>query len=175
MMTPQDYLPIGVTGVVVALVLLRNRRSRVLRPRFMWIVPALILPLIGMGLYFTPHAPFGPSAYAAFAVALVLGAAAGWWRGKTITIEKAPDGTLRAQASPLGLILIVGLLAVRSGMREVLQAHAAEWRVDLAIITDAFMLFAVGLVVAQRIEMYLRARTVMAGGTDAHVEAARNA
>lgn len=138
----------------------------------MWVVPALVLPLIGMGLWFTPHVPFGPLAYLALAIALTLGGLVGWWRGKTITIEKQPDGVLKAQASPLGLILIVGLLAVRGGLREVMQTHAAAWHLDAAVVTDAFLLFAVGLIMAQRIEMYLRARRVQAGGIDDRVETA---
>jgi membrane protein CcdC involved in cytochrome C biogenesis len=170
-MSPEQYLPIIIPIVVIALVLLRNRSSRKLNPRWMWVMPVIVLPLIGMGLYFTPHAPFGAGAYLSFALALVLGAAAGWWRGKTVRIEKHPDGHLTAQASPLGLILLVGLFAVRSGLRMLMETEASAWHLDAAVITDAFMLFAVGLIVAQRVEMYLRARKVMAGGGDAHVEA----
>lgn len=169
---PQSYAPFLAMGAALVLVVLRNRRKRTLRPHLMWVVPALVLPLIGMGLWFTPHAPFGPLAYFAFAIALTLGGLVGWWRGKTITIEKQPDGVLKAQASPLGLIVIVGLLAVRGGLREVMQTHAAAWHLDAAVVADALLLFAVGLIVAQRIEMYLRARRVQAGGMDDRVETA---
>lgn len=169
-MTPEQIVPLAVIPVVLVLVLLRNRRPRVLRPQWMWVVPVLILVGIGSGLYFTPHAPFGPLAWAAFAAALAVGALAGWWRGKTITIQKAADGTLMAQASPFGLILIVGLLLGRTAIRSVMESQAASWHVDAAVITDAFMLFAVGLVVAQRLEMFIRARAVLAGGADSHVE-----
>jgi hypothetical protein len=103
-------------------------------------------------------------------VALGLGGFAGWWRGKTITIEKEPDGSLKAQASPLGLILVISLFAARAGLREVMQTNAAAWHLDAVVVTDAFMLFAVGLIVMQRVEMYIRARRVLAGGADSHVE-----
>lgn len=170
-MTPEQIIPLAVIPVVLVLVLLRNRRPRVLRPQWMWVAPVLILIAIGAGLYFTPHAPFGPAAYAAFAGALAGGAAAGWWRGRTITIQKTADGTLLAQASPIGLILIVALLAGRTALRGLMESQAAAWHVDAAVITDAFMLFAIGLVVAQRLEMFIRARAVLAGETDSHVEA----
>lgn len=170
-MTPEQIIPLAVIPVVLVLVLLRNRRPRVLRPQWMWVAPVLILIAIGAGLYFTPHAPFGPAAYAAFAGALSAGAAAGWWRGKTITIQKTADGTLLAQASPIGLILIVALLAGRTALRGLMESQASDWHIDAAVITDAFMLFAVGLVVAQRIEMFIRARAVLAGEADSHVEA----
>jgi membrane protein CcdC involved in cytochrome C biogenesis len=169
---PQSYIPFVAMGAALVLIILRNRRKRTLRPHLMWIVPAIVLPLIGMGLWFTPHAPFGPLAYAAFAAALTLGAIAGWWRGKTITIEEQPDGVLKAQASPLGLVLIVGLLAVRGALREVMQTHAMDWGLDVAIVTDAFLLFAVGLIVTQRIEMYWRVRKIRSRVRGDHLEAA---
>ncbi len=169
-MSLQQALPILIAIAVVALILLRHRRPRTVRPQFMWVVPVLVVPVIGMGLYFTPHQPFGPVAWVVFAAALALGAAAGWWRGRTITIQKASDGTLKAQASPLGLVLILGLLAVRGGLRSLMESHAAAWHVDVAVITDAFLLFAVGMIVAQRVEMFIRARRVQTGGVDTHLE-----
>ena len=170
-MTPEQIIPLAVIPVVLVLVLLRNRRPRVLRPRWMWVVPLLVLTGIGTGLYFTPHEPFGPAAYATFAAALAAGALVGWQRGRTVTIQKTSDGKLMAQASPFGLILIVGLLLGRTALRSLMESQAAAWHVDAAVITDAFMLFAVGLVVAQRIEMFIRARAVMSGAADNHVEA----
>ena len=53
-----------------------------------------------------------------------------------------------------------------------MQTHAAAWHLDAAVVADALLLFAVGLIVAQRIEMYLRARRVQAGGMDDRVETA---
>lgn len=169
-MTPQQWAPIGAIVMVLVLILLRNRKRRTLRPALMWIMPAILAPLIALGLYYTPHTPFGPSAWTAFALALGLGAVAGWWRGKTVTIEREADGSLKAQASPLGLILIVGLLVARSILRETLADHAAAWRIDPAVITDAFLLFALGMIVAQRVEIFLRARSIQAGRPDSHVE-----
>ncbi|MNY80750.1 hypothetical protein D3C86_2219580 [compost metagenome] len=67
---------------------------------------------------------------------------------------------------------MIGLFAARAGLREVMQTNAAAWHLDAVAVTDAFMLFAIGLIVTQRIEMYIRARRVLAGGTDSHVEVA---
>lgn len=118
------------------------------------------------------HTPFGPASWAILVLGAVLGAFAGWWRGKTITIEKEPDGSLMAQASPLGLILVVGLLAFRGALRPLIESHAAQWHLNALAVTDAFLIFAMALVVTQRLEMYLRARRVLAGGSDGHVEVA---
>jgi hypothetical protein len=173
MTSPQTLGPLIGIGVALVIVLLRNSRKRTLRHQFLWVMPLIVIPMIGMGLWAgSRHAHLGVLAWLAFAAALALGAAAGWWRGKTITIEKEPDGSLKAQASPLGLILIIGLIAVRTGLREVMQSNAAAWHLDAVVITDAFLVFAIGLILAQRVEMYLRARRVLAGGTDSHVEVA---
>ncbi|MGH7018447.1 MAG: CcdC protein domain-containing protein [Brevundimonas sp.] len=172
-MSPQTMGPLIGIGVALIIILLRNRRKRTLRPHLLWVMPLLVTVAIGFGLWAnTQHPHFGPFAWIAFAASLALGCVAGWWRGKTITIEKEPDGSLKAQASPLGLILVVGLFAARAGLREVMQTNAVAWHLDAVVITGAFMVFAIGLIITQRIEMYIRARRILAGGTDIHVEVA---
>ncbi|MFN7128936.1 MAG: DUF1453 domain-containing protein [Brevundimonas sp.] len=175
-MSPEKLIPLLVFPAVLVLVLLKNRRKRVLKPQFLWIMPAIVVPLIGLGIWgssYSPHAvhaPFGPDAWAVLALGAVLGGVAGWYRGKTVTIEKEPDGSLMAQASPLGLILLVVLFAGRAGLRDVIEAHAADWHLNAMAVTDAFLVFAMGLIILQRVEMYIRAKRVLAGGTDSHVE-----
>ena len=172
-MSPQTMGPLIGISVALIIILLRNRRKRTLRPHLLWVMPLLVTAAIGFGLWAnTQHPHFGPLAWIAFIAALALGCLAGWQRGKTITIEKEPDGSLKAQASPLGLILVVGLFAARAGLREVMEANAAAWHLDAVVVTDAFMLFAVGMIVTQRIELYIRARRILAGGSDSHVEIA---
>lgn len=173
-MSTEQLIPLIVVAVVLPLVLLRNRRPRTLRPEWMWVAPLIVVALIGFGLWGLSHtgqgAPTDPASLTVLAVGLALGAAAGWWRGKTVTIHKEPNGTLKAQASPLGLILIVGLLVARQALRPWMEQHAADWHVGPLAIIEAFMLFAVGMVVMQRVEMWIRARRIQAGGADAHVE-----
>lgn len=162
-MSPQQILPIAIPIAVLAIILMRNRRPRPLNLHLMWIVPLLVIVGIGMGLYFTPHEPFGVWAYVGFALALVLGGVAGWWRGRTIDIHRDTEtGRLMAKPSPLGLILIVGLLIARRSLDAYLIANAEAWHLNAVAVTDAFMLFAVGLVVVQRIEMFVRGRAIMA-------------
>ncbi|WP_332655155.1 DUF1453 domain-containing protein [Brevundimonas sp.] len=175
-MTTEQLIPLIVIAIVLPLVLLRNRRPRTLNLRWMWVVPALVVVLIGFGLWATitfdpAQAPFRPIDFAVLAAGLALGVAAGWQRGRMVVIHKDPDGALKAQASPLGLILIVVLLLGRQGLRAVLEPHAADWGLNILAVQDAFMLLAVGLVVAQRLEIYIRARRILAGKPDAHLEA----
>ncbi|KQY80508.1 CcdC protein domain-containing protein [Brevundimonas sp. Root1423] len=175
-MTPQQYGPLIGIGIAVVVILLRNRQKRTLRPELMWILPALFIPLIGFGLWGMRQAPgadltpYGPADWALLAGSLMLGLAAGFWRGSMVTIEKGQDGVLKAQASPLGIILIVALLAVRSFARPWLEGHAESLGLHVVAVEQGFLLLAGGLIVAQRIEMFIRARRIMAGAPDAHTE-----
>lgn len=146
--------------IVIALVAWRATRTRTLRVERMWIVPALILVGVGMSLR-AQGAPTG-ALLGAEAIALILGGALGWWRGRTTTITVDPaTHALTSRASPIGLLLIGGLFLVRVGLRGYASTHAAQWHVTPLQVADVFLLFAVGLVCAQRIEMWIRARRLL--------------
>lgn len=175
-MTPQQYIPFIAIGASLVMVLLRNRAPRTLRPQYLWITPVVIVALMSLAIRGTSmapgvrHAPFGAIDWLVMAFGLVLGGVAGWWRGKMTTIEKHPDGTLKAQASPIGLILIIGLMLGRRALSAWLEPHAAGLGLNGLAVADAFLVFVIGMIVVQRIEMFIRARKVQAGGTDSHVE-----
>ncbi len=175
-MTPQQYAPFIVLLVLLPVIVLRNRAPRTLHVKWMWVTPAIIVPLMGLALWGTSmqpgadHTPFDAVSWLILVAGFALGCIAGWWRGKMTTIEKHADGTLKAQASPLGIILILALFMGRSALRSVLEPHAAAWGLNALAVADAFLVFVVGMIVVQRIEMFIRARRVEAGGTDSHVE-----
>jgi Tfp pilus assembly protein PilZ len=177
-MTPQQYGPLIGIGIALVVILLRNQKPRPLRLQFMWITPVMVALGIGLSLWGMSQAPgashtaFGPAAWGILALGLLLGAGAGYQRGRMTTIERTPDGSLQAQASRIGIILIVGLIASRSLLRPWLETHAGAWHLDALAIQDAFLLFAAGMVIMQRIEMFIRARRIQAGKPDDHVEAA---
>lgn len=176
-MTPQQYIPFIAVGVALVLILLRNRAPRTLRPQYLWVGPAIIIPLMALAIWGqskvpgASHAPFAALDWIVLVVSLILGGVAGWWRGKMTTIEKHPDGTLKAQASPIGLILIFALLLGRRALSAFLEPHAAAWGLNATAVADAFLVFVIGTIVVQRVEMFIRARRVQAGGADSHVEA----
>ena len=176
-MSPQVLGPLIGLTIALPLIFLRNRRPRTLNPQWMWVMPAIIIPLMGLALWGTsrdpnvPHIPFDGMAWTILAVGLVLGGVFGWWRGKMTTIEKHADGTLKAQASPIGLILIIAVMLGRRALSAFLEPHAAEWGLNGLAITDAFLLFVVGMIVVMRIEMFIRAKRIQAGAGDDHVEA----
>lgn len=174
-MTQQELIPLIAIAVIIPLVLLRNRRPRTLRPEFMWVTPLIITALIGLGIWGMSAsgrgaAPTDPLSLLILVIGLGLGCAFGWQRGKMTTIYKEPDGTLKAQASPIGIIIIIAVLLARRALEPWLEAHAAEWHLNPLAILEAFMLFAAGMVVVQRIEMWIRANRIRHGQPDAHVE-----
>lgn len=172
-MTPERLIPLAIIPIVLAVILLRNRRPRPLNVNLMWITPLLVALLIGFGLWGmsqtdSTHRPFAALDWVILAVGLGLGAAFGWQRGKMTTITRRAGGGLEAQASPMGLILIVAILALRQALRPWMELHADDWHVSPVAVQDAFLLFAAGMVVVQRVEMWLRARAILAGHPDAH-------
>ena len=158
---PQNIgLLIGMT-VAVTIVLLRNRQARRLRVELLWIRPVIFTLLMAAALIAAPP-PMTVAALVILVFALALGCALGWQRGRLMHIEVDPEThMLRSQASPLGLIFIMVLLVVRFGLRTLLAQSAQEWHLPLAAISDAFLLFLVGLLAAQALEMWLRAQRLL--------------
>ena len=175
-MSPQQLIPLVAILIALPLILMRNRRPRILRPQWLWVMPTLIVLLMALALWGTsmspdmPHTAFDALAWAILAAGRGLGGVFGWWRGRMTTIEKHADGTLKAQASPLGLILIIAVMLGRRALTAFLEPHAAEYGLNPLAIADAFLLFVVGMIVVQRIEMFIRARRILAGGTDSHLQ-----
>lgn len=177
-MEPQTLAPLIALAIALPLILLRNRRPRTLRPQWMWVLPLIMAVLMGFAIWgtsMTPgmdHSPFGATDWGVMALGVVLGGVAGWWRGKMTTIEKHADGTLKAQASPIGLILIVGLLLGRRALSAWLEPHAEQLGLSALAVADAFLVFIAAMIILQRVEMWIRAKRIQAGETDSHVAAA---
>lgn len=161
----QTWLPVVITLPILLLVLLRNRRPRTLRIERLWIIPLLVTVGVGMGVYFgRPDVGFGPVDLALSAAGVALGAAAGWWRGKSMRISAdQATRTLTVQASPFGLIFIFLLLIVRRFLDYEAHTGAVPLPFKPAALIDPLLFFAVAMVVAQRMEMWIRARRLLAG------------
>jgi hypothetical protein len=146
--------------IAVAMVVLRNARERKLKVERLWISPVLFLVLTAITLANQP-AP-GPVLLATEAAALVLGALAGWWRGRLtrITVDPATHA-LTSRPSPLGMLLILALFAVRYALRSFGAQTAGALHLSAVVLTDVLMLLAVGIVCAQRLEIALRATRLL--------------
>ena len=148
--------------VTAAVALLRNQRPRRLRIELLWIRPALFVVLMGVVLAGLPP-PFTPISIALLACGLAVGCALGWQRGRLMRIEIDPEThALSVRASRLGLLFIIALVALRYGLNSLVRDNAPLLHLPFAAVTDAFVLLAGGTMSAQGLEMWLRARRLLA-------------
>ncbi len=152
-----------ITAIVISIVLLlrfRNvGRARRLNLNALWIVPGILLALFAFTTFEYP--PRDPLGWLWLVAAAGIGGALGWHRGKLMRITVDPrTGTLTQTTSPAALIFIVLLLVARSG----LKYEAAAYGINIMKVTGIGIAFAVGLIGATRVEMYLRARRILRGG-----------
>jgi hypothetical protein len=165
---PNPWITYGIAAVVIVIVMaIRLRRAGVARPLKLGqlLVVPLIYSVLATVLFVT--APPTGLGWLLCAAALAAGAAAGWQRGRMIRIDVNPEThTLSATQSPFAVFFILALVLVRSGLRAALQSGEGGM-LDAATLTDALIAFALGLLAVQRIEMYLRARLLLAAARQA--------
>jgi hypothetical protein len=156
-------LPFVIIAVVLALRFRSMSKERPLKIGTLWIVPVIYLLVAGSMMFAVPPSRLG---WALLAVGLAVGIGVGWHRGKLIRIERnAETGELRQRASPLAMILLVALVVLKLGARAIFGDTAAAHPSSSAmLLTDAFIGFALGLLSATRLELYLRARRILAAG-----------
>ena len=160
---PGGWISYAIPFVVIAIVMaLRWRRmSRVtpLKLERLWILPAFYLVVIGVTFAAHPPQRLG---WLFCLGALGLGAALGWQRGKLMRITLDPEThALNQASSPAALLFIVVLIVVRSGARQA-ATFGGPAGLDPMAITDVLMALALGLFTAQRVEMYLRGKRMLA-------------
>ena len=149
-------ITIGIIAVVMALRLRRMGQMRPLKLGNLFIVPALYL--VVAAIMFVQLPPTGWVAIAC-AIALAIGAAVGWQRGKMMHIHVDPEThALNQKASPAAMFVLIGLIVVRMAARGMLGQNSG---VSPAMLTDPLIAFALGMFTVQRIEMYLRAKRLL--------------
>lgn len=153
-------LPFAVIAVVLALRLRSMGRERPLKLDTLWVIPAIYV-LVASSMLMTLTPP--PLGWGLMLAGLAVGAALGWHRGKLIRIERnRKTGELRQKASPVAMLLLVAIIILKLGARAIFGETAAEHPSSSAVLlTDAFLGFALGLLSATRLEIYLRARRLL--------------
>ena len=145
--------------VVMAFRLRRMNQLRRLRVEWLWVTPAILIVLTVLSLL--PQPPQGID-WAWLGVGLVLGGVLGWYRGKMMHITVDPEThALNTKASPAAMIFILALVVVRMALRGVAMGEASTLHLSVAVITGAFMTFAIGLLGVQRLEMAIRANRLL--------------
>lgn len=149
-------IPLVVLGIVLFFRFRMMGKERPLKLERLWIVPAIYLVLTA--LMIVQKAPQGLGWLWA-GLCLVAGAALGWQRGRAMHISvDSKSHALNQVSSPLAMILILALVAVRTLMR----GAASYEGIDPLLVTDCLVLFALGLLSMTRLEMYLRGSRLLA-------------
>ncbi len=172
-MTPQTIstiITVLIIGVVMALRLRGLNQTRTLNLATMWIFPVvLLLATAALLVQFPPHG----AEWLWLGLAFAVGAGLGWWRGRLIPISVHPENdTLETRTSPVALLFLVAIMAVRFLGREYLESQASTLHLSVALITDGFVVLAMGLFVISRVEMTLRATALLNAAKARRVTAA---
>ena len=166
----QYILPLLIIVPILAFRWQRLSRKRRLKLGLLWLRPASVV-LVCIAAVALPrflHVPGQPvrsfevTDLAVIALAIALGSVGGWYMGRTMKIDVHPeDGTLMVQSSPVGLLVILGLVVLRMGVRAGAGYEAQAWHLNIGLIFEGLITFSAALFTARSLEMYLRAKKVM--------------
>jgi len=158
-----QIMSLVITVIVIGLVMaLRWRRIGQMRPlklERLYVLPLVYAAVVAITVVERPPA-LTDSLW--LGLGLVVGAAIGWYRGKAIRISVDPaTHTLNQTASVATFLFMAGLIVVRLGLRALLATEATSLNISAVAVVDALMFLALGLIGAQRLEMYLRGRRLL--------------
>ncbi len=154
--------PIVLIVIVVLALILRNRRPRPLRVELLWVRPVLVLVIFGFGALQAP-APPTPLNLMILFVGVAIGAAIGWQRGRFMRIEVDPEThAVTSRASVFGILFILGVLLLRTLAFGAMRENAAQLPVSPVVGSDALLALAVAMFATQGMEMWIRARRLLA-------------
>jgi len=153
-------LPFVIIAVVLALRFRSMSKERPLKLSTLWLIPVIYVFVAASMLFELPPQPLG---WGLALVGLGVGLIAGWYRGKTIHIERnAETGELRQRASPLAMVLLAAIVILKVGAKAIFgDAAAGHPGSGALLLTDAFLGVALGLLSATRAELYLRGRRLL--------------
>lgn len=149
--------------VVIAILVMRNRRPRRLRVDLLWIRPLVVCAAMTLSLVAAPP-PFTLLSIALIVVALGLGAALGWQRGRMMRIEvNSATQELSAQASPMGIAFILAFVILRTVLRVAPSKPFLPGGFPVLALPSALLALGVGMMSLQGLEMWLRAQRLLTG------------
>jgi hypothetical protein len=157
------YVIMAVVLIVVLGLRMRNiGRERPLKVGQLWIIPAVITLVAAATFAATP--PARPLEWGLSLVALVVGAALGWQRGRLTQIHVDPETEqVRMKQSLTAFLFIIVLIALKTSMRSIAGGGGNTlFHLSQQGLTDILIALMLGLLATQRIEMFLRARRLLA-------------
>jgi hypothetical protein len=162
-----QFLPLLIILPILYFRMRRMAKPQALKLNRMWIRPAILIAAASIVLLVpVPGAPrIAPADWLWVALAALLGAAAGWQWGRTTRLHLHPeDGTLMQTGSMAGMMVLVTLVVLRLGLRTGLRMEAGAWHLNVLMLTDISIVFSALLFAVRGLEIFLRARRVMAAG-----------
>ena len=159
-----QILPYLIPLLLIAFVVRRNLRPQKLRVERLWLMPVILFVVVGLS--FEKGLPTSPIVLTVLPIALVLGALAGWYRGRLTHISVDPvSHDLTSKASPWGVVLIAVLFIGRMAMRVYFEQGDGATHGHLsdtaAAAADGLLVFSLGLICAQRLELWIRAQRLL--------------
>lgn len=164
-MTPQQiqqFAPLLFLIPVVALIVFRNLKPRRLRLELLWIRPVMIVVVASAFLILMPF-PHQSYAVPLLAGAFVVGAGLGYLRGRMVKVSVDPEThTALSQSSPLGVLFILAIICVRFFVRSSAMSGSGAMTPEAVLLTDAMLLLGAGVVGVAGLEVWVRARKLIA-------------
>jgi hypothetical protein len=158
-LSPSSLVIIGVLAVVLVA---RNLRPRRLKIDRLWLWPAIYVVLLVSALA-DSQMELSPLNISLQLGAFVRGALIGWQRARFVEIRIHPETQdLSSRASPIGVLFIFAILVLRVAARGWLASHAADIHIPVVAIGTAFLVLAVAMLIAQRLEIWRRASRMLA-------------
>jgi hypothetical protein len=164
----QFLLPILVILPLLYFRMRKLTKAQPLKLNRLWVRPALFLAITALALLMPQPAGFPvrmltPLDWAWLGLAGALGAAAGWQWGRTMAIEVHPeDGTLMVRGGQAAVLVLAALILFRMGLRTGLSMEARAGHINMLLVSDLSIVFTALLFTVRSVEMYLRAKRVMA-------------
>lgn len=169
--TLMSYLPLAIFIGVMCWRMRTMDKARPLRLRTLWVMPVLFVLLVGFIVFSMPPGRIG---IVNLVLGGVIGAGIGWQRARLLRLHLEGEGAhakVMMRQSRAALLLLMALAGVRTLARSATGAapmaggfvavHASDG--SLAF-TDGMLGFALGIIVAQRLGLWRRARMLMSGG-----------
>ncbi len=139
-------LPILIILPILYFRLRRTMRPQVLKLNQIWIRPAIYLVIAGMvgvGAAAGRRTPDAAGRHLVCAGGALLGVVGGWQMGRVTAIHVDTEkGTLMATGGQAAMIVILVLILVRMAVGTGLRMEASAWHLNVAVITDASIVFA---------------------------------
>lgn len=167
------YLPLAIFAAIMFWRLRTLDKARPLRLHTLWLLPVLFVVLVGVVLFGMPPGPVG---IACIVLGIAVGAGVGWQRARLMRLHVEGEGDrarVMVRQSPAALLLLMALAGVRAlfrsatGAAQMSGAGGAHLSAGALALTDGLLGFALGMIVAHRVELWRRARALTTGAVNA--------